>query len=248
MVLALCSSRVSTLEVSNLMPCLHSVPMLSMVCLAAVNFMHALTLCCAGCWCDAFCSAAGDCCDDCAQACGAEVTCPRRRQPPATGLPRHRLRNWEPQLPASVAKRFTQTGELLETELACADATESLLPASVPNIEIPVVYVSARINGQGGVFNQTFVDAVIQGLSDQFARAGFTFKLVEHYTGDFNSAYDAAEPFIAACEAGKAGTCPRCEVYQQATASWQNPQTLFMYGSPAVGKPHLALMHVPPSS
>lgn len=125
------------------------------------------------------------------------------------------------------------TGPMFEREQACANAIEG---ARLPNIEIPVVYVSARINGSGGVFNETAADAAITELNAVYARAGFSFRLVYNYTVEFETLAEA-QPDIETCLLEKpVEGCARCNAYKAAPEEYQTPETLFIYAVPPEGE------------
>jgi hypothetical protein len=125
-------------------------------------------------------------------------------------------------------------GNLLETEQACADAVEALMPQAVPEIRVPIVYVSAQVDGKGGTFNKSLAVKVIDGLNAAYARAGFAFNLTSHYMYAFDNLndVDASSGSGDQCHLDKpeAG-CLRCAAYKQADQALQNPNTLFIYGT-----------------
>lgn len=183
----------------------------------------------AGCWCDEFCAAAGDCCDGCNQQCPTN-TCRVRREfpkPSDVNYPPMRLDQDIP-IPADQSlSRFARTSYYLEREQTCADAIEGSIPFS-DTIVIPVVHVSATINGQGGVTDQTVVNQVIGFLNTAYKRAGFSFVLRETVTQDFAS-FDDAGANVPCGPNDPDNNCNRCNAWNKANAANRNPGTLFMY-------------------
>jgi hypothetical protein len=127
-------------------------------------------------------------------------------------------------------QRFTRYGWLLETEQACADALEGTLNSqTLPPINIPVVYVSTNIAGDGVSYNGTLVASFLAALNAAYARIGLTFNLAASISADFDTADDAFG-LSPGCEAQSSDDCPRCTAYNSAPETLRTPGTLYIYG------------------
>jgi hypothetical protein len=214
-----------------------------------VSFLPPTRVLPAGCYCDQFCRTAGDCCEGCGAACGAGNCRETDREAPPAGPgldPGVKPVDSTPERPHGdgASALFTQRPSLLEAEQACANAIQPLLPLST-TINIPVVYVSARVNGVGGTFDQAYANRLIANLNAAYARAGFTFTIQTNYAADFADLAAVDTPY-AVCnnDAGNPPpNCRRCAVYNQAAQNLRNPRTLFIFGVPAASE---LREHLPP--
>lgn len=119
---------------------------------------------------------------------------------------------------------------MLESEQACANAIEGLLPLP-STIQIQVVYVSVRVDDQGGTFDTAYGAKAIDALSAAYARAGFSFTLAAQYAANFSSVGDVG---VGQCGVDAAEVdCERCTAYKKASSGLQTQRTLFIYGVPA---------------
>lgn len=205
---------------------------------------HALLLI-AGCWCDEFCATAGDCCDACPASCGTG-TCRARSGPPRSGapaLPADNLFVDDIKIPPRARNKssalFTADAFTFERELSCAADIERNIPfTGTAKRTISVVYVSARINGAGGVLDQAAVTAAFTALNAAYGRAGYAFTLAETLTHDFTTLEDAGgnDNLCTIGQTADDSQCQRCDAYKKANPNLQNPRTLFIYGVAASGE------------
>lgn len=199
------------------------------------------------CWCDKFCSDAGDCCDDCPSACPG-VTCPARARLSAAESVDSSV---EPALMGAcgadaaddLASAFKKaalnrgggvspaayTGDLEARVQSCQD-DRIQRDLSDEIISIPTYVVNVGLGNDKAQYSSDRANLLIQGINTAYARTGFQFtlqKYVEGFTFTSQSTLDAND-----CGPGNPN-CERCRYYRQIVPTkQQGSKVLVLYMTP----------------
>uniref|UniRef100_A0A383WBG0 SMB domain-containing protein n=1 Tax=Tetradesmus obliquus TaxID=3088 RepID=A0A383WBG0_TETOB len=181
-----------------------------------------------GCWCDQFCNAAGDCCDDCATACGAGVCTNLRRHAAAAAAAAANISS-AAAVPELLPCGFTEANDRLRKFLdsrrggvvpagmsnalaarvtTCTNALAGTPAAATPVTSIPLVFVSAEVNGDNFVYPREKAEVVVKAMNSAYARAGYRFSIARELTASFDKDED-----VRCSTAADPNLCPRCKWY-----------------------------------
>jgi hypothetical protein len=180
-----------------------------------------------GCWCDKYCNTAGDCCTDCGTICGNGV-CTNKKKRTAAAAPAASVStsNETANLPCGTTEVNDRVREYLARQggaaaaslsdalaariATCTNSLAGTEQSVTPVTNIPLVFVSAQVNGDGFVYSRAKADIVLATMNKAYARAGFTFSLARELTASFTTVQGVTCDGAFKDDLTK---CPRCTWY-----------------------------------
>lgn len=208
------------------------------------------------CWCDKFCTAAGDCCDDCPANCPG-ATCPARTRAAAADVAvvdsadEDNSQHSCGEEPASQLASDLKTALLARSsgvtpaaysddlEARCQRCQDAIIQTNLSpdltaatTITIPTFVVNVGLGDLKAQYSALRANRLIAGVNNAFARSGFQFSLTNYIEGfKFTSQnnLDARD-----CTGNPFNpNCERCKLYRQVVpTNLQGSQVLVIYMTP----------------